>query len=115
MRVTIRDFGQLTQLCVLWPPQARNSRRIKRCRVFVLISADYDTRRVDRRRELGSLVQCAPSGLQPRFVDMGFESCPEGNFLEAKAALHFGSGKLHVLVPAWPGKSAQFCKMAVYF
>ena len=50
----------------------------------------------------------------------------EGNFLEAKAALYFGSGTIflkrqilfhsaHLLVPAWTGQSAQFCKATLYF
>ena len=50
----------------------------------------------------------------------------EGNFLEAKAALYFGSGTIflkrqisfhsaHSLVSAWPGQSAQFCETALYF
>ena len=57
-----------------------------------------------------------PASVQQRIIEEVFRHAgPEGNFLEAKAALYFGSGKFCFILPARTVQSAQFCKTALYF
>ena len=81
--------------------------------------SDFRRKKLITRKELGDVeLQAVPVS------QLHSERHPEGNFLEAKAALYFGSGTIflkrqisfhsaHLLVPAWPGQSAQFCETAL--